>query len=167
MVSTLPTVESRNEDAKLFVRCGKSPRKLLCRYFRTGVVRWSPDSRMVIFIDEHSVEEYTLKLFRIDDAGVSDVTLVDRAIVKSVESQLRGKEFVFYYVNFVRFEDVSHMIVDADVIFIRKGHGGAGKQPVFPFDAAERVQSCPTGKALLTPYKPLACGNISGRCGVK
>jgi hypothetical protein len=133
-VSTAPTEESRDEDAKLFVRCGVSRRKLLSHYFRSGEVIWSPDSRTVIFLDEHSVEEYTLKLFRIDDAGASDPTVVDRAIVKSVESQLRGKEVVFYYVNFVRFAGVSHMVVDADVIFIRRGATGPTQEAGFRFD---------------------------------
>ena len=133
-VSTSPYVESKDEDAKLFVRCGKSPRKLLSDYFRTGVAVWSPDSRTVIFIDEHSVEEYTLKLFRIDDAGASDPTFVDRAIAKDIESQLKGKKAVFYYLNFIRFAGTSHMIMDADVIFIRKGKTSPTEEMTFRFE---------------------------------
>jgi hypothetical protein len=133
-VSTLPYIESSNKDARLFLRCGQLPRKLLCSYFRTGVVIWSPDSSRIIFFDEHSPHEYAVRLFRTLEAASPNVDVVDRAVRSKIVSQLRGKEIVSYYLNFARFIEASHMILDADVIFIRKGETAPAHEMAFRFD---------------------------------
>jgi hypothetical protein len=133
-----PYHEETDEHARLILDCKSSRKRVLASFFRTGYVIWAPDSSAIVFIDEHSPHEYSLRLFRLG-APVSNAA--DRLIRRKIEAALRGKEIIFYNLNFVKFPSADRAIIDADVEFLRTGTQGPADGVTFRFDVSLKTSA--------------------------
>jgi hypothetical protein len=121
------TPKRQGGDARLLLsRTGRAKRQLLCEYFRSGLVAWAPDSRALVFIDYYSVDDSRLVVFRLDEDQAKPVRGADQALRRAVLARVpRGREVVFYTIQFDEFLTPSRLALTVNVVFL-KGRESTG-----------------------------------------
>lgn len=135
-VSSVRGLKFEDEYARLYLEGPGFGRKVLLKYFRSGKVIWGPDSRTLVFLDYHSVEETAIRAFLLDATGVREVEHIDRLIRNVVQEELKASELIFYYVDVITMKPGSRLTVRAHPHFLLPGTDHPSHVMRFVFDVA-------------------------------
>jgi len=113
------TVESKSNDRHW----------LLTTVFRSGLIGWSKDSTIVLFLDRHSVEDTRFRAFRVSTSGPREISGLDSRIKKEVNLFLRPRKQEILYLDITNpvFLDQT-AVVGAD-ISVRSVPAGVSNTP--------------------------------------
>jgi hypothetical protein len=92
---------------------------LLTEYFRTAGVIWSPDSRTIIFLDEHSAEDTRVKVFRVEPSGATAVGNADASLRRFVRSKLGRSRILFVVLQVSGFNGGRDAIFDLTITYLK------------------------------------------------
>jgi hypothetical protein len=125
----LVTAKPRTEDGNwhlVLQRSDTKGRLSLCDYFRSGTVAWSPDSQIIVFVDDHSVQDSRLKIFRVGKDSARPLDGADRALrTIAIAGIPRNREILFYNIRLIGFLGPSGVLVEVSVEYM-KGQGPTG-----------------------------------------
>lgn len=96
--------------------------KLIGSLYRDGYMEWSPDSSCLLLLEEPSIEDARIRLYRLGGSGAEAVPTVDRGIRADVQGSIgRGSRVLFYALSTVGWLDSRHILIAAQARYVRQG----------------------------------------------
>lgn len=113
--------DEEHEPTMWIAQTGGKQIKLLGPLYRDGHLEWCPDDSCLLLLEEPSIENVRLKLYRLGTSGPEAIPTLDRAIRDNVqESSGRDSQILFYALQTVGWTDSRHVLIAAQARYVKR-----------------------------------------------
>jgi len=98
------------------------PAKLIGSLSRGAKMEWCPDGSCLLLLEEPSIEDMRIRLYRLGGSGPEAIPTLDRAIRADVQGSIgRGSQILFYALCTVGWFDSRHVLIAGEARYVRRG----------------------------------------------